>query len=347
MTLNLNKNNVKFSKEELYNLVVHTLIGVGVESSTAKCVSDLLIDAEVRGHSSHGVGLLPVYLERIKQGGIKANNEPTLISQFGSVVVLDANGCFGQVAANKAAEWCTEHAVRNGISAVGIRNNNHIGSLAGYRWPFQKNNVVGLLLNISGPSVAAPGASKATIGSNTYCLICPQDHTEEPFVVDLGTGIVAGGKIRSALTKGQNIPKEWLIDKDGNASCNPSDLDNGGCIPIFGGYKGLGISIIAEVLAGMLAGNTISPEVKKQRKFPDTSMGCSQLFIGLSKEAFGIRDIDLLIENLEKYILEGYMEKPKEPYFPNQVELEHAKRVKESGIILPRKLIEILEWQNA
>ncbi|MCL6443033.1 MAG: Ldh family oxidoreductase [Alicyclobacillus sp.] len=336
-------NVVTFSVNELTKRIMTTLCSVGISDSVAERVTKVLVDAEVRGHSSHGVGLLPTYLKRVAHGGIDGQAEPQWETKFGSVGILDARGGFGQLAALEAAEWCAKQAAENGIAAAAIRNNNHVGMLAAYRWPFQQRNVVGLLLNISGPSVSAPGATKATLGSNTFCLIAPTAK-DEPFVVDLGTGVVAAGKIRTALVQGKSVPSEWLQDKNGKPSTNPADLDAGGSIPVFGGYKGLGVTIIAEVLAGMLGGKTVSPLVNKQRKYFDKPMNCSQLFIGLSVQAFGLVNLDDLIKTLHNAVVDGYPVPPQPPYFPNQAEMMSTKQAFTSGISIAYKVAEELQW---
>jgi hypothetical protein len=144
------------------------------------------------------------------------------------------------------------------------------------------------LLNTSGPSVAAPGAQHATLGSNAVCLVTPVEPDREPLCVDMATGVVAAGKIRTAATLGQPIPDGWLQDAEGRPSTDPADFDAGGSIPLFGGYKGLGISLIAEIMAGALAGGRVSPDVAKQRKRPAQVMRCSQLLIGVAAGHFDV-----------------------------------------------------------
>ncbi|WP_084963701.1 Ldh family oxidoreductase [Thermoactinospora rubra] len=328
---------------EVRERAVDALLSAGAAPETARLVADVLVEADVRGHHSHGVGLLPTYLQRVEAGGIDPAAEPVVTEQ-GAVAVVDARVGFGQVAAARAAEWCAEAASRHGVAAVAVRNNNHVGMMAAYRWPFQRHRVVGLLYNISGPSLAAPGAARPTLGSNAVCLVTPTDG-EEPFVVDFATGVVALGKIRDAAARGRTIPPDWLLDRAGRPTTDPADLERGGSVPVFGGYKGLGVTVMAEVLAGMLGGHTISPRVAKQRKHLDRPMNCSQLFVGLSLDGFGLPAADKLIDELRQAVVDGYDEDPPMPYFPDQKEAMSTARAEREGIPVAAAVADALGWR--
>ncbi|GAA3171463.1 Ldh family oxidoreductase [Nonomuraea salmonea] len=225
------------------------LTEAGAPPAASASVARVLVDAECRGHRSHGVALLPTYLRRIGAGGIVAGARPALTEVTGSLAVVDAGGGFGQPAMDVAAEWCAAAAAATGVAAVAVHNNNHVGMLAAYRWPFQRDDVVGLLMNTSGPSVSAPGAAYPTLGSNALCLVTP-GAAGEPFCIDLATGVVAAGKIRDAANLGVPVPEAWLRDAAGRPTTDPDELDRGGSIPLFGGYKGLCVTLIVEILAG-------------------------------------------------------------------------------------------------
>lgn len=314
------------------------LARAGTPNPVAERVADVLVDAEVRGHASHGVQLLPMYLDRVARGGINATAMPEWIGQAGAVRVLAANGGFGQVAAALAAEECATLAKQHGIAAVGVRGNNHVGMLAAYREPFLRTGVVALILNISGPSVAAPGAGKAGMGNNAVCMISPAGPDGAPLISDFATGTVASGKIRDAATCGRQLPAGWLVDAAGSPSADPHDLDRGGAVPVFGGHKGLGVSVIVEVLAGMLAGGTVSPLVHKQRQEPDRPMDCAQLFIGFDPDAFGATAIGALSGTLRDTVAASYGTTLPEVYFPEQQERLRAAEAARAGISVPAAL---------
>jgi LDH2 family malate/lactate/ureidoglycolate dehydrogenase len=333
--------------DELHDRIVHSLRTAGVAAPAAHTVARVLVDAERRGHSSHGVALLATYLRRIHAGGIVPNAQPQLTQPAPTIATIDAGGGLGQVAADQAARWCSRTAAEHGVAVAAVHTNNHVGMLAAYRMPFQEHGVTGLLLNTSGPSVAAPGAVRPTLGSNALCLVMPQPGHDEPFCVDMATGVVAAGKIRDALNRGASVPEGWLLDAGGQPTTDPSRLDAGGSVPLFGGYKGLGVSLIVELIAGALAGARVSPDVAKQRKQPGHVMGCSQLFVGLSVRHFARGDeiaAPLLVDRLREAVAAGYDTLPDGPWFPDQLEEGNAHRMDAHGLNVPASVAYELGW---
>ncbi|MET7622714.1 Ldh family oxidoreductase [Streptomyces sp. NPDC005408] len=332
--------------KELADLAEDALRGVGTPAATATAVARVLIDAELRGHPSHGVAMLPVYLERVRRGGIDAEAHPTWTPISSTVGSVRGNGAFGQLAAELAASQCASAAAEHGLAAVGVRDNNHIGMLAAYRHHFADSQTIGLILNVSGPSVSAPGARHATLGNDAICLVVPR-LDDEPFIIDFAAGTVACGKIRAAALRGEKVPSTWLLDASGQPSTDPEDLDSGGSVPVFGGYKGLGVLLIVEVLAGILAGATVSPLVNRQRHQMDLPMGCSQLFIGFDSQLFGATDTARLIDVIANAVHEGYEGIPPHPFLPEQYELSHSEAARKQGISVPDALAAELGWVSA
>ncbi|MFI5978424.1 Ldh family oxidoreductase [Streptomyces sp. NPDC051452] len=332
-----------FSTAALTAAAIGSLTSAGVGEERAALVAGVLVDADVRGHFSHGVGLLPMYLDRVERGGIDPAAEPEWICEDAPVAVLDARGGFGQVAAGRAAEHCARRAAATGLAAVAVRGNNHVGMLAAYREHFVRHGVVGLILNISGPSVAAPGAGRPTLGNDAVCMVVPRGEGR-PLVVDFATGSVASGKIRHAAHRGEPVPATWLVDRRGRPTTDPGELDRGGAVPVFGGHKGLGVAVITEVLAGILAGGTVSPLVHKQRAEPERSMDCSQLFLALSPAAFGDPPVDELLDVLSGAVTAGYPQGAPRVHLPEQQEELAEAAALDSGIPVPLTVVERLGW---
>jgi len=316
------------------------LTEAGAPEPVADVVADVLVDADVRGHHSHGIELLPMYLDRVRHGGIDPLAQPSWLARAAVTQVLSGNGGFGQLAARQAAVACAEAAAQHGLAAVAVRDNNHVGMLAAYRQPFIDKGIVALIFNISGPSVAAPGAIRASLGNDAVCMIAPGETT---LIADFATGAVASGKIRDIGARGGRVPDGWLLGPDGSPSADPADLDRGGAVPVFGGsatgHKGLCVAVITEVLAGILGGATISPRVNKQRQYPDRAMGCSQMFIGFSPAAFLAGDVGELGDALVTAVAGAYGESgPPDVYFPEQLEQLRTQEAAERGIALPGAL---------
>ncbi|MFE2309325.1 Ldh family oxidoreductase, partial [Streptomyces sp. NPDC059411] len=333
----------RFTVAALTDAATGSLTDSGVDAERAALVAGILVDADVRGHFSHGVGLLPMYLDRLAKGGIDAAAEPVWVRDEGPVQVLDARGGFGQVAAELAAATCALRAAESGLAAVAVRGNNHIGMLAAYREHFVRHGVIGLVLNISGPSVAAPGAGRPTLGNDAVCMVVPRAD-ERPLVVDFATGTVASGKIRHAAHRGDQVPDTWLVDRQGRPTTDPEELDRGGAVPVFGGHKGLGVAVITEVLAGILAGGTVSPLVHKQRAEPERSMDCSQLFLAFSPAAFGNPPVDELLAVLSGAISAGYPHGAPPVHLPEQQEELAEAAAREHGVPVPASVADQLGW---
>lgn len=334
---------VRIPIDDLIRRAELTLGSADIPEPVARLVAGAVVDADRRGHHSHGVQLLPVYLERVRRGGIDPTAVPQWSSSRGAVRLLEAHGGFGQVAADLAARTVAADARRSGVAAVGVRGNNHIGMLAAYRQPFIDDQIVGLILNISGPSVSPPAASAATLGNNAVCLVVPQ-RGRPAFVIDFATGAVACGKIRDAALRDVPLPEGWLLDAWGRPTTDAADLDAGGSVPVFGGYKGLAVALIVEVLAGMLGGATISPDVARQRAEPAKVMGSGQLFIGFDPVAFGDPPLTDLIDKLTAAVSAGYPGALPWPHLPEQAELAYTERADRNGVDIPRALCDELGW---
>jgi LDH2 family malate/lactate/ureidoglycolate dehydrogenase len=317
------------------------LRAAGMPPEPAATVAEVMIDADLRGHHSHGVLLLPVYLERIRQGGIDPCAEPFWIREETPVSVLDANGAAGQVAARLAAERSAAIALQAGVGVVAVRHSNHVGMLAAYRAPFERTGVVGLILNLAGTSVAPPGGQRPTMGNNAVCLVVPRGE-QEAFSVDFATGAVACGKIRQAALQGTAVPEGWLLDRDGAPSTDPVQLDEGGAVPVFGGHKGLALSLMIEILAGAIGGGVTSRGVNRQRLWPDRVMDCSQLFVGFLPSAFGIASMAPFLEELEAAVRDSYVSGPPALYFPEQYEAQARKEAERDGLRIEPEVAGVL-----
>jgi ureidoglycolate dehydrogenase (NAD+) len=282
--------------ERLHAWVTRLLTCAGLPSDDASVVADNIVEAECRDVRSHGLILLPVYVERVRGGGIKSNYTIITVRDTGPTVLLDGDGGPGQVLATQAMSIALARADRFGIAYVCVRNSNHVGMLASYGLRAASAGKIGLIMTNSGPSVMAARGRGRRMGNNAICVAVPGQ--PEPLVLDMATGVVACGKIRLAAMHGETIPEHWMCDEQGRATQNPLDLDRGGSVVPCGDYKGYGLAAIVDVLTALLSGGTPSLEVVTQRSMPSRPTGACQAFAALDPELFcgretlagGVRD---------------------------------------------------------
>lgn len=246
------------NSEEIYSIVKESLRAVGTSKAAAEAVAETTCQAELRGISSHGLQMIPVYVERILEGGIQGNAEPTVSTGGDNIHIVDGNGCCGQLAAKRAMELVIEEVKKNRVSVVGVKNANHCGMLAYYTENISKEYSIAFMCTNTNPNVAAFGGAEKVLGTNPFSVALPWD--KESIVIDMATTSIAKGKIYEYAMKGINIPEGYALDKDGKSTTDANEALNGTLLP-FGGHKGYALSILVEILAGVITGGGFSKSV--------------------------------------------------------------------------------------
>lgn len=318
------------------------LVKAGLKSKDAAAVAENLVLAEARGVCSHGLILLGVYVARIREGGIRPNYQISIVSDAGSIVLLDGDAGPGQSLATFAVQLAVERAEKTGLSFVTLRNSNHVGMLATYGLNVAKAGMIGLIMTNSGPSVSVFHGLGSRIGNNALCVAIPDD--PHPIVLDMATGTVACGKIRLAAGAGEPIPEHWIHDKYGKPSVNPTDLDEGGSVTPLGGHKGYGLGVIVDILTGLVSGGVSSLHVVKQRSSAAIPTRASQSFVVLDPEKLAGREY--LMQQTHEYINDLRRSTPISQdvpvLAPGDPELFAGTRSGQTGITIPRNtLIEL------
>jgi len=254
----------KLSAVELRKLGVAIFECLGTPREYAELVVDLLIDANLVGHDSHGIGYVTIYAKRIREGIIEPKSRPEVINEDLSTALIDGHWGFGQVTARKAMDIAIEKARRASISAVAAFHCNHIGRLGAYTTIAAENDMIGILMaNVTHPVVQPYGGASRVFGTNPISVAAPAGENN-PFLLDFATSAVAEGKIALAVMKGEKVPIGWIVDKDGVDTDNPrvfstlgGTVEGDGRLLSFGardGHKGYCFSIFVEVLGGILTG---------------------------------------------------------------------------------------------
>jgi hydroxycarboxylate dehydrogenase B len=242
---------------EAMRLVVR---GFGSTEAEAAAVADNLIEANLKGHDSHGIGMLPRYVEAFLAGGLAVNAQVSVELDAGALLRLDGNAGFGQVIGAQAMALGIERARRHGTAIVALGNAHHLGRIGAWAEQVAAAGFVSLhFVNVIAPPIVAPhGGVRAGFGTNPFTAGVPLPG-RAPLILDFATSMIAQGKTRVAFNKGEPVPEGVLIDDQGRASTDPrwSVIEPRGAILTFGQHKGYGMAVLAELLGGALAAGMV------------------------------------------------------------------------------------------
>ena len=230
------------------------LEAVGTPPAAAAGVADSLVAANLAGHDSHGVLRLPGYVEGVRCGQVQPAAEPALLGVDRATARIDGCWGWGQPAMWLATETASERAREHAVGVAVVRNCYHIGRVAPYVEAIARAGMIGLAMANAGPAVAPYGGARRVMGTNPIAWAMPRAGGEEPLSFDIATSAVAEGKLRVARAKGEQVRPGLLVDADGHPTVEPDDFYRGGALLPFGGHKGYGFSLLAQLLGRGLAG---------------------------------------------------------------------------------------------
>jgi ureidoglycolate dehydrogenase (NAD+) len=274
----------RYTAADLRAFCAHALERAGARPEDAAVIADGLIAADLRGVHSHGALRVGIYVDRLRAGSIHPGAELQIVRDSGAVVVADAQAGPGIAMAARAMDLAIARSRTHGIAAVSLRNANHCGMLAFFAMRAPPAGAVGVAAS-NGDSLVAPwGARAKFLGTNPLAVAVPAKE-EPPVVLDMATSVVAHGRIKGAADRGEAIPHDWAVDAAGQPTTDPVQALAGALLP-FGGFKGSGISILIDLLAGLLPGGRSGPEIVPLYQRLGEPQGIGQLFMALHVAAF-------------------------------------------------------------
>ena len=244
---------------DLKAFCVAVLQRLGVTADEAALVSDALVEADLRGVDSHGVIRMPMYVDRLANGG--TNPKPVIrpVRETRTTAVLDGDNGLGHLVGVRAMELAMAKAADGDCAFVAVRNSNHYGTAAYYAEMAARREMIGLSFTISGLLLMAPwGGTEAMLGNNPVAMAFPTDR-EFPIVLDMAC-TVARGKILVAQKKGEAIPADWATGRDGLPTTDPAEALKGLFLPV-GGPKGYALALAIGLLSSMLSGAHFGSEI--------------------------------------------------------------------------------------
>lgn len=242
--------------------VATVLIATGSTAEEAATVAANLVLANLSGHDSHGIGMLPRYVDAVLEGGLHPNTGVKVVLDTGSLLTLDGQRGYGQVVGQQAMALGMERAKTHGSCIMTLANAHHLGRIGHFAEMAVAQGLVSLhFVNVLSRPVVAPfGGADGRYGTNPCCIGIPLQG-RDPFVLDFATSRVAQGKMRVAHNEGRRVEPGTLIDEHGRPTTDPGVVvvpqSNGlfGALLAFGEHKGYGMAVACELLGGALTGS--------------------------------------------------------------------------------------------
>jgi uncharacterized oxidoreductase len=253
---------------ELRRIGTRVFAAAGSSEDEAQIIIDHLVEANLKGHDSHGVGMIPSYLRNLGNGTCVANRAGRIASESGSLIVYDGERGYGQIVARAATEIGIAKAKETGVAVVALRNVHHIGRVGTYGEMCAEAGLVSMhFVNITDqkPAVAPWRGGDARFGTNPVCISIPAAEPGRPIILDMATSLIAMGKVRVARNKGEKLKPGTILDRSGQPSVDPAVMyqQPRGALITFGEHKGYALAFICEILAGAVGGGrTMCPETQ-------------------------------------------------------------------------------------
>jgi uncharacterized oxidoreductase len=258
-----------FKQKNLENAIEAIARAGGSEAGEARLVAENLVLANLTGHDSHGIGMMPRYVEALLEGGLHPNREVEVKLDGGALLALDGGAGYGQSIGLQATALAIERAQKHGVSIVALANSHHLGRIGHWAEMAVAEGLVSIhFVNVQSFARVAPFAgADRRFGTNPVCIGVPLPG-EPPFLLDMATSAVAQGKLRVAHNKRAKIPHGWLIDDQGNSTDDPrwGVIAPLGAMSCFGEHKGYGLAVACELLGGALTGGGVTDYDNKTRR---------------------------------------------------------------------------------
>jgi len=254
-----------FGDSALHALTHAVCVAGGSAPREAELVADNLVEANLTGHDSHGVGLLPAYVKSLHNGSLLTNRHAELVRDRGSVLVVEGGRGYGQVIGFETMAMGMERATEQGVALVAIRNSFHLGRIGHWaeQCAAQGYASIHFVNGVDHPPLQAPhGGRDARLSTHPFCAAVPGPDGV-PVVLDMATAKIAFGKVRVAANAGFEVPDDSLLHPEGHVTRDPRVmfLEPRGAMMSVGEHKGSGLAIMCELLAGALTGGlTNQPE---------------------------------------------------------------------------------------
>jgi LDH2 family malate/lactate/ureidoglycolate dehydrogenase len=276
---------VRVTVESLRAYGREALERAGLSAEGAAIVTEVQLEASLRGQPTHNMGGIPGYAKRIAAGATNPHPNIRVERETGVSANIDGDNGPGQWVGVVAMQLAIRKAREHGIGVVGARRSNHFGAAGHYAWLAVQENLIGLCTTNAGLTLAPTGGLTRTFGNNPLGVGIPAGR-HLPILLDIAMSVVAQGKIGLQISEGKPLPPGWIMDKAGRPTTDPADWATGILAPI-GGHKGYGLALVMETLAGLLTGAGFCQDHHRDRmRQTEEPLDLGHFFLALNPELF-------------------------------------------------------------
>ena len=335
----------KIKLDDLKAFCAEALEKEGMKPEYSKLTAEVLSETDGYGTHSHGTKNLYNYIKKARAGGLDIKAEPEIIREGPAFAEMDAKNAMGMVAGTLAMELACNKAAEAGIGIVTVKNSCHFGAAGYYANMAAQKGMLGLAVSNVDPNMNAPGAKAKALGNNPLAYASPSISVPSVFL-DIAMSNVASLKVFKARAEGAQIPDNWIVDKDGLPTTDPSHYPEEGAMQPMAAHKGYGLAIFVDLLTGVLNGGATSMggEIGSWVVNLDKPNLVCHTFIAIDASQF--LDGETISERTET-MASQLRELPKAKgceriYTPGEIEWGKYKKAAEEGLELPPDLLESL-----
>jgi LDH2 family malate/lactate/ureidoglycolate dehydrogenase len=327
----------------LGELAAGALARLGVAPADAADTARILVLGDLFGHHTHGTSRVESYGERIRIGGIDARAQPQLERVAPSLAKVDARNALGPVAGMRALEAAMQMARAQGVGVALVRNSNHFGAAGAYTWLAAEAGFASVVASNASVTIAPTGGRESRLGNSPIAFGVP-GAAGRHFVLDMALSVVARAKIRAAAARGGAIPDTWATDREGRPTTDPRAALDGFLLPI-GGYKGYGLALAVDLLAGLLPDAAYLTHVNSWSEQPRAPGNLGHFFLAIDTRVLGspawlqerMRDFAHILHETPA------ADAARPVRLPGEAELDNLERQRRGGIALDAKVLKMLE----
>lgn len=242
--------------DEIEALAFRALVSAGTSEANAKPLAQATAWTEIDGIASHGLAYIPIYCEHVQCGKVDGQAQPVRSQPAPSVVCVDAATGFAHAAIKLGFELLIDTARVQGVAVLAVRNSYNCGVLGYHTEALAQAGLLGIGFTNSPASIAPVGGRRPVVGTNPFSIAAPDENGSALILIDQSASVIAKSEIMKHAREGLPIPPEWALDPDGRPTTDPQIALKGSMAPA-GGYKGVGVALLVELMAAAITGATL------------------------------------------------------------------------------------------